>query len=165
MTPLDAAFSDDPFLLSTLAEDDVRLKSPSLVDIYIDKESVGPSLFTMTKTTARRVYDEARSRNGVLPLTTPIGRTQDVLIHNRDGLVMETTIFNIAFKRSGRWVTPSSTSGCLPGVARRWLLENGRIVEDSESALTVASIKTGEPVLLFNGLQGCRLGMIDKDSS
>lgn len=163
--PLDAAFSYDPFLLSTLTDEEARLKSPSLVDVYIDKDSTGLSLFTMTKTTVRRIYDEARSRNDLLPLTTPAGRSKEVLIHNRDGLVMETTIFNIAFKRGGRWLTPSATSGCLPGVARRWLLENGQVVEDSEGALTVASITKGELVLLFNGLQGCRLGIIHNDAS
>lgn len=162
--PLDAEFSDDPFLLPTLAKDEALKRTPSLVNVYIDREPTGPSLFTMTKTTARRVYDEARTRNGLFPFTTPEGRSQEVLMHNRDGLVMETTIFNIAFQRGGRWLTPSANAGCLPGVARRWLLEHGKTTEDSEGTLTLASITNGEVVLLFNSLQGCRLGVVHDDS-
>lgn len=159
--PLEATFNDDPFLYARRADvDEVRQQSHSPINIYVDKEPTGPSLFTVTKTTARRVYEEARQRNNLSPLTTLAGRSQEVLLHNHGGLIMETSIFNIACKRGGRWITPSSTSGCLPGVARHWLLENGRIVEDADCALTVANIKTGELVLLFNGVQGCRLGVI-----
>jgi branched-subunit amino acid aminotransferase/4-amino-4-deoxychorismate lyase len=159
--PLDAAFGGDPFLLARLPDvHEAGQESHSPIRVYVDKEPTSPSLFTTTKTTARRVYEEARQRNGLSALTTPSGRSQEVLLQDHAGLITETSIFNIACKRGGRWITPSSASGCLPGVARRWLVENGRIVEDAECALTVANIKTGELVLLFNGLQGCRLGVI-----
>jgi branched-subunit amino acid aminotransferase/4-amino-4-deoxychorismate lyase len=70
---------------------------------------------------------------------------------------METTIFNAAFYRDSQWVTPATTSGCLGGVMRRWLLENGRIREE---ILRKNAISEGEWVLLFNGVQGCRIGRL-----
>ena len=74
---------------------------------------------------------------------------------------METTIFNVAFYRDSQWVTPTTTSGCLGGVVRRWLLENGRIREE---VLTRDMIYEREWVLLFNGVQGCQLGKLYKSN-
>ena len=78
-------------------------------------------------------------------------------MYNQHGELMETTIFNIAFYRNSQWITPATTSGCLGGVMRRWLLENGRIREE---ILTRDAICDGEYVLLFNGVQGCRFGKL-----
>lgn len=73
---------------------------------------------------------------------------------------METSIFNVAFLRDSKWLTPHSKVGCLPGVARRWLLESELIEEDADGRLDTTNITEGEVVLLFNGVQGCRLGII-----
>jgi len=35
---------------------------------------------------------------------------------------------NVTFFRHGRWVTPHDSTGCLPGVMRRWLLEQRLVV-------------------------------------
>lgn len=124
--------------------------------LHLDQESTPPSLFTITKTTNRRIYDEARQRNHLPSLPSPT----DVLLYNPEQLITETTIFNVAFYRSSGWITPALSSGCLPGVMRRWLLEEGRIREDHEGILTRSVVKEGELILLFNGAQGCRLGRI-----
>ncbi|TFK41820.1 aminotransferase [Crucibulum laeve] len=140
-------------------DDNTSLYGP-VVTVRIDTQSTSPSIFTSTKTTKRTVYDDARSRNGIPPLSNPQGRASDVLLYNSENMVTETTIFNFALYRSSHWITPSAKTGCLPGVVRRWLLEQGRIQEDREGLLTKDSIKPGEWVLLFNGAQGCRLGQI-----
>lgn len=57
-------------------------------------------------------------------------------------------------------MTPPESSGCLPGVLRRWLLEQGRIKEAREGVLTRDSVVDGECVLLMNGVRGCELGRI-----
>ncbi|EDR15200.1 uncharacterized protein LACBIDRAFT_243106 [Laccaria bicolor S238N-H82] len=124
--------------------------------LHLDQKSTPPSLFTITKTTNRRIYDEARQRNHLPSLPSPT----DVLLYNPEQLITETTIFNVAFYRSSGWITPALSSGCLPGVMRRWLLEKGRIREDREGILTRSVVKEGELILLFNGAQGCRLGRI-----
>lgn len=84
----------------------------------------------------------------------------DVLLYNPLDQISETTIYNVAFYRSNRWQTPPVSSGCLPGVLRRWLLEQGRIYEADENLLTRESSQEGEYVLLFNGVHGCRLGRL-----
>ncbi|EFI28684.1 aminodeoxychorismate lyase [Coprinopsis cinerea okayama7 len=153
--PMEQSFTDDPFSLS-LSKPSIAVQNP--LTVLLDKQPVAPSIFTSTKTTNRKVYDDARDRMGIPPLTTPAGRTCDVLLYNSDQMIMETSIFNVAFFRSGQWVTPAAATGCLLGVARRWLLEHNRITEDTAHSLTIGSIVDGEYVLLFNGLQGCRMG-------
>jgi len=158
-TPLPTSFTSDPTLLSID-------KPPSISDqaegnhlkMYLDKEPITPSIFTITKTTFRNVYDQARTRNEKLLLQS--GSVSDVILYNDKGCIMEATIFNVAFYRSSKWVTPSTNSGCLPGVMRRWLLQNHRISEDETGCLTKDSIQPGEWVLLFNAVQGCRLGKV-----
>jgi len=131
----------------------------SVVAIYIDSEPTPTSLFTMTKTTQRSIYNDARLRAGLLLALDPLNLT-DVLMYNSEDCITESSIFNVAFYRSPCWMTPSTSTGCLPGVLRRWLLEQGRIHEDKDNQLTKDSIQQGDWVLLFNGVQGCRLGRI-----
>ncbi|GBE77444.1 aminotransferase [Sparassis latifolia] len=132
-----------------------------LLTICLDTEPTPSSVFTRTKTTHRPHYSAARNRLGVPPLPSP--STKDVLLYNPSGELTETSIRNIAFLRGSpaRWVTPHSSTGCLCGVMRRWLLEQGRIVEASEGELRLGNLVDGEYVLTFNGVEGCRLGRIN----
>lgn len=127
--------------------------------IFLDSTACPRSIFTSTKTTHRLHYDDARRRVNLPPVTQePL--TADVLLYNEVGLVTEASLYNIAVYRACRWLTPPSSTGCLLGVFRRWLLEQSRIHEDKEGQLTRDSIKEGEWVLLFNAVNGCRLGRI-----
>jgi 4-amino-4-deoxychorismate lyase len=127
--------------------------------VYLDTSVITPSLFTATKTTNRTVYDEARDRLGIPPLgsSNPLANSTDVLLHNSSDQIMETSIYNIALFRSSRWITPSSETGCLPGVMRRQLLDEELITEE---VLLVNSLVDGEPCLLFNGVRGCLRGIL-----
>ena len=125
-----------------------------LVALYLDPQPTPTSLYTITKTTERTVYNDARIRVALPP--TPA----DVLMYNMQGLVTETSIFNVAFYRSSCWLTPAASTGCLPGILRQRLLQWGRIREDSDHTLTRDSIRPGDWVLLFNSVQGCRFGRI-----
>ena len=49
----------------------------------------------------------------------------DVVLVNQRGELTETTTANLAVRLDGRWWTPPTTSGCLPGVERGRLLELG----------------------------------------
>ncbi|KAF8808144.1 hypothetical protein BYT27DRAFT_7139956 [Phlegmacium glaucopus] len=158
-TPLAETFTSDPTLLSIdkplpIDHDETCMK------IYMDTEHVTPSIFTTTKTTFRDTYNHSRTRNEKRLQTGSDWTGSDVLLYNDKGCIMEATIFNVALYRSSKWVTPSTNSGCLPGVMRRWLLQNRRIYEDESACLTKDSIQPGEWVLLFNGVQGCRLGKV-----
>lgn len=123
--------------------------------LFLDKVDTPSSLFTATKTTYRSHYAAARARFG-LPDT---GGPADVVLWNTKGMITETSVRNLAFFRRGRWVTPHDSTGCLPGVTRRWLLEQGRVVTDDQGLLTRDNVKEGELVLIFNAVEGCRIAV------
>jgi 4-amino-4-deoxychorismate lyase len=160
--PLPEPFRSDPTELSLCKPPSINLSNDvellSAIKVYMDTEATQPSIFTQTKTTLRDVYDRAKKRHEQKGKQT--SSDWDVLLYNQDGEVMEASIFNMAFYRSSAWVTPSLNTGCLAGVMRRWLLEKGRIIEDTEGTLTKDTVQAGEWVLLFNGVRGCRLGKI-----
>ncbi|KAF8899095.1 aminotransferase class IV-domain-containing protein [Infundibulicybe gibba] len=141
--------------------DNASLFGP-VMTIYLDSKPTPPSKFTITKTTQRTVYDDARLRAEIPHITDPRSKQLDVLLFNPESMVTETSIFNIAFYRSPFWVTPAESTGCLPGVLRRWLLEQGRIHETEDNSMTIDSVQDGDWILLFNGAQGCRLGRISR---
>jgi len=160
-TPV-SPFTSDPTSASFFKPDtDYQfLFGPPLI-IQVDSEPTPISIFTTTKTTNRAVYDAARARSGVTPDIIPFSPPpSDVLLYNSRNTMTETSIYNVAFYRSNRWLTPPISTGCLPGVLRRWLLEQGRIFEADDNLLTKESIVEGECVLLVNGVQGCQLGKI-----
>lgn len=125
--------------------------------IYIDPQPTSPSIFTSTKSTHRVMYNEARARIGLSPIPTPPTAHLDVLLHTPEGLAMETSIRNIAFRRGDKWVTPAARSGCLPGVMRRLLLERGILVEGD---VRMQEVVPGEVVLTLNSVEGCWMGRI-----
>lgn len=132
----------------------------ALLTIHPDYQPTQPDIFTRTKTTHRPQYTAARDRLKLPPLATP--SDADVLLYNPLGSLTETSIRNIAFLRGSppRWVTPRAETGCLSGVMRRWLLEQGRVIEAQEGELLKGDLVDGEYVLTFNGVEGCRLGRI-----
>ncbi|KAG6837318.1 hypothetical protein H0H93_011413 [Arthromyces matolae] len=127
--------------------------------VVLDSVACPSSIFTSTKTTCRSHYDNARRRAQLPPLTR--GPPAEVLLYNEEGRITEASISNVAFYRGDQWLTPSLSTGCLSGVFRRWLLEQGLIYEDKEGHLIKGDIKEGEWVLLFNAVTGCRLGKIE----
>jgi hypothetical protein len=161
-------FTSDPTSASFFKPDtDYHSLFGPPLKIHIDSEPTPTSIFTSTKTTNRSLYDAARVRAGVPPLSSTPPSTptdppppSDVLLYNPKNQITETSIYNVAFYRSNRWLTPPAATGCLPGVLRRWLLEQGRIYEADESLLTRESITEGECVLLVNGVHGCQLGKL-----
>lgn len=149
---------------SLLAHGDLPPNLPSnIIQIRLDHAPTTPSLFTKTKTTVRDQYEEARARSGIPPLMSPQGPNFEVLLIDKDNHILETSIYNVAFRRSGRWLTPNAKYGCLPGVFRRFLLAEGLIDEDQNDTIVVNDVKDGEYVILCNGAQGCRLGRISLD--
>jgi 4-amino-4-deoxychorismate lyase len=132
-----------------------------ILRIVLDSQPTLSSQFTSTKTTHRPQYDAARSRAGIPPIGTPPKPEayHDVLIFNEHREVTEASIRNIALYRSGAWRTPSINTGCLPGVVRRLLLEK-QLVQEVLHNLTVDDVRDGEWLLLFNGVEGCRIGRL-----
>ena len=74
------------------------------------------------KTTERSLYDRVRE-------TLPAGIDEVIFLNERDELC-EGTITNLFLQRDdGVLLTPPVSSGCLPGVLRRALLDDGRAQE------------------------------------
>jgi 4-amino-4-deoxychorismate lyase len=132
-----------------------QLNSSTIIQLHLDTLATPSSLYTRTKTSRRTHYDSARARHSVDPAIP-----SDVLLYDDHGRLTETSVRNVAFFREGAWYTPADETGCLPGVARRWLLEHNRIIVDTQGVLTKESVRDGEMALVFNAVEGCRVAII-----
>ena len=96
------------------------------------------------KTTDRAIYENAGIGlpDGVEPL-----------LCNRDGRVTESAIANLVWVHRGVRYTPPVSDGLLPGVYRRFLLEQGEIRERS---LAVRDLAAVDELYLINALRGWR---------
>ncbi|KAK1959763.1 hypothetical protein LY78DRAFT_663025 [Colletotrichum sublineola] len=90
----------------------------STMPVYLDTEPTTPSLLTKHKTTHRGPYSAAWKRVGLDETTSPA--ECDVLLQNEDGHIMGAAFRTVYFWKDGRFVTPSSVTGCKMGVSRRW---------------------------------------------
>ncbi|PFG40810.1 para-aminobenzoate synthetase/4-amino-4-deoxychorismate lyase [Georgenia soli] len=127
VTTRDAAFSAEP------------------VTVAVDTRTVDRgSRYLYHKTTVRHVYEEARRRHP---------GADDVLLVNGDGHVTESTVANLAARVDGAWVTPPVEDGCLPGVGRQLLLDDGVLTERS---LTVEDLLAAEELALVSSARGWR---------
>ncbi len=122
------------------------------VVVAIDPEPVDVSSpFLFHKTTRRAVYDDRLARHP---------DAGDVLLVNGDGELTESTIANIAVKLDGAWSTPPVESGCLPGIYRDVLLDEGKIIERSihiddlercDGFALINSVRLWRPAFLIDG--------------
>ncbi|MDR9449927.1 MAG: aminodeoxychorismate synthase component I [Acidimicrobiia bacterium] len=110
--------------------------------VAVDHLPVDPSDWRLFhKTSMRRRYQEARLRHP---------DTDDVLMVNLDGQITESTIANVIVRLDGKWLTPPISSGCLPGVMRRVLLEAGDI---EEAPVLVSDLARAEGLELINSVR------------
>ncbi|MGQ9662031.1 MAG: aminodeoxychorismate synthase component I [Kiritimatiellia bacterium] len=98
--------------------------------------------FLYHKTTYRKVYEEVRRS---------AGNCDDVVLWNERGEVTESTTANVVVELDGKRLTPPVRSGLLPGVFRRWLLEQGEI---EEGIIRTADLKRVQRLFLINSVRG-----------
>jgi para-aminobenzoate synthetase/4-amino-4-deoxychorismate lyase len=96
------------------------------------------------KSTRRQAYDERRSRHP---------EADDVLLVNERGEVTEATVANLAYRLDGRWWTPPLDAGCLPGIGREVLVEEGVL---AERPLPLTDLSRVDAVALVSSLRGWR---------
>ncbi|UOY03962.1 aminotransferase class IV [Blastococcus sp. PRF04-17] len=119
------------------------------VVLAVDDDPVdSASPWLVHKTTRRSVYSTRAARHP---------DADDVVLVNERGEVTETTIANLAVRIDGRWWTPPTSSGCLPGIERGRLLEVGAL---TERVLTPADLGAAEAVALVSSLRGWRPAML-----
>lgn len=75
----------------------------------------------------------------------------DLLYQNTRGELCEGTRSNVYLKLGGQWFTPALASGCLPGVQRAELLEQGAV---QERVLKASMLRQAQGVRLSNALRG-----------
>jgi para-aminobenzoate synthetase / 4-amino-4-deoxychorismate lyase len=93
------------------------------VTMVLDTERIDPrDAMLRHKTTERTVYEDAARRHAGF---------DDVVLVTADELVADTTIATFCAEIDGTWFTPPVSDGALPGVARRRLVEAGRLQERS----------------------------------
>ena len=97
------------------------------------------------KTTARSRYD------GVLASLAATPSVFDAIFCNTRGEVCEGARSNVYVARDGTLLTPPLSSGLLPGVMRRHLLESGRAVE---RVLYREDLLAASSIYLSNALRG-----------
>ena len=115
------------------------------VRLALDDDPVdATSPWLQHKTTRRDVYLTRALRHP---------EADDVVLVNQHGELTETTTANLALRIGGRWWTPPTTSGCLPGVERARLLDLGRL---HERVLFVRDLHDAEQVAVLNSLRGWR---------
>jgi para-aminobenzoate synthetase/4-amino-4-deoxychorismate lyase len=137
-------------LLSRDGDVDVELQAmPPVgrrpVRLALEDEPVdAASPWLQHKTTRRDVYVTRALRHP---------EADDVVLVNQHGELTETTTANLALRIGGRWWTPPTGSGCLPGVERARLLELGHL---QERVLHVHDLYDAEQVAVLSSLRGWR---------
>jgi para-aminobenzoate synthetase/4-amino-4-deoxychorismate lyase len=137
-------------LLSRTGDVEVELEAMPPVDVRpvrlaLDDDPVdATSPWLQHKTTRRDVYVTRALRHP---------EADDVVLVNQRGELTETTTANLALRIGGRWWTPPTTSGCLPGVERARLLDSGRL---HECVLTVDDLHRADRIAVLNSLRGRR---------
>ena len=119
------------------------------VKVVIDEEPISSAnVFRYHKTSLRRPYRMRRNRHD---------EADDVLMVNERGEVTESTIGNLAVQIEGAWYTPPIESGCLPGVLRRVLVEEGLL---AERPLTSEEVTSASDIAVFNSVRGWRRAVV-----
>jgi branched-subunit amino acid aminotransferase/4-amino-4-deoxychorismate lyase len=127
-------------------------------NLYLDTEQTLPTPFTSFKTSNRKAYNDSRNRFNIIP-----GDHREVLLHDMNGNVLEGSITSVAFWRqikdpltneiTFKWITPQLGIGCMDGVVRKHLINNGEIFQ---GVIPVKELQDGEYVLLMNALMGIK---------
>jgi len=124
--------------------------------LYISQKSTGrvrispertssSDLFLRHKTTHRERYDRLYAQ-------AHADGFDDVIFLNEREEITEGAIRNIFIMRAGVLLTPPLSSGVLPGVYRRHLLESNKTAQ--ERALTIQDLECADDVFLCNSVRG-----------
>ncbi|TID26609.1 hypothetical protein E6O75_ATG01102 [Venturia nashicola] len=120
--------------------------------ILLDSQPTPVDSHTIYKTTHRPHYDSSRSRN--LNQDPSSTLTEEVLLYNPSGQIMEGSLTTPYFHRNGRWVTPpvwDDDHGGQRGTTRRHAIEQ-KLCE--VEAVSIASLQNGEKIWISNGVRG-----------
>lgn len=113
------------------------------VRLALDDEAIdSSSTMLFHKTTSRSLYNARRRK---------FPDADDVVLVNERSECTETTIANIAARFGEVWRTPPLSSGCLPGIERARLLDDGTLCE---GVLRPSDLLGADELAVFNSLRG-----------
>ena len=84
----------------------------------------------------------------------------EALVCNTDGKICEGAISNVILKIDGRWVTPPTGDGALPGIMRELVIEHCAVavesislsrIDEVRAAILLSSLRISQPVASING--------------
>lgn len=105
------------------------------------------------KTTQREIYDTARAN-------LPDGIDELIFLNERNE-VCEGTITNVFVEQDdGIWVTPPISAGCLPGVLRQTLINDGTV---RVKTVTLADLMACKSIKVGNALRGLIQAELKRD--
>lgn len=130
-------------------QDKLRYETVSLTDDNKDFWSVGIARFPVDKTlewlkhktTLRGVYERARACHP---------HCDDVLLWNRDGLLTESTVANVAVRIGEELCTPPLSCGLLPGTFRAEMISTGKLLEKE---IPIRDLRTDSEIYLLNSVR------------
>ncbi len=124
------------------------LDEPATIRVKLSPHPTSSTdVFLRHKTTHRQFYDQqyaAARAEGF----------DEVLFLNERGELTEGAISNLFLEYSGHLLTPPLTSGVLPGIMRRHLLETRPTAE--ERILTLDDLHAADAIFLSNSVRGIR---------
>jgi para-aminobenzoate synthetase/4-amino-4-deoxychorismate lyase len=103
------------------------------------------NVFLRHKTTQRTLYESQYAE-------AQASGFDDTIFLNERGEITEGAISNIFIRRAGKLLTPPLSSGVLPGVFRRHLLET--VADAEEQVLTLPDLESADAVFLCNSVRG-----------
>lgn len=129
----------EPLITATALQDPPQIYRIHIASHPVDIEH---DQFLYHKTTRRRTYEQMLAEQPGY---------EDVLLFNNRNEVTESCIANVLFEIDGNLVTPPLTCGLLPGIQRRYLLEQGQI---QEQIIKLSDIKNNSRIFLVNSVRG-----------
>ncbi len=131
----------------TCTTSELEDREGAAVSLLLREEKVcADDRFLRHKTTHRALYD------GALREVQARGFA-DCLFRNTQEEVTEGAIHNVIARIAGEWITPPQKSGVLPGVYRRHLLQEGKVVE---RVLRLDDLLRAEAISICNSVRGMR---------
>ena len=119
------------------------------VTLALDHEPVdSASPWLCHKTTHREVYESRQRRHP---------HVDDVVMVNERGELTEVTRANLAVRLDGRWWTPPTVSGCLPGVERGRLIDRRKL---TERVLHPDDLHRAAEIAVLSSLRGWRTAVM-----
>lgn len=119
-----------------------------------------------------RIHPDALIANGQMIKSYPYGHRlaileeakllgfDEALVSNTDGNICEGAVSNVILKIDGRWVTPPTSDGILPGIMRELVIEHFGVavtsiplsrIDEVSSAILLGSLRISQPVASIVG--------------